>query len=166
MSNAHPGRAVVRHEGVLIMAASRQIVCPQCAAVNRVPAEHFADVANYGACKQPLFVAEPLDVDQVMFKRHVARSSIPVLIDVWAPWCGPCHMMAPAFANAVSMLEPDMRLVKLNSQDEPEMASQLRIRGVPTMLLFVNGRGVARTSGAMNTSAIVAWAREQAVGYN
>jgi thioredoxin 2 len=75
-------------------------------------------------------------------------------------------MMGPAFANAASILEPDMRLVKLNSQDEPEMASQLRIRGIPTMLLFVNGREVARTSGAMNTSAIVAWAREQAVGYS
>jgi len=159
VSNAHPGRVVVRHEEVLIMAASRQIVGPRAGGtlcrrrkLRRVQATFCLSLSRWMSIRS--------------CSNAMSRSSIPVLIDVWAPWCGPYHMMAPAFANAASMLEPDMRLVKLNSQDEPEMASQLRIRGVPTMLLFVNGREVARTSGAMNTSAIVAWAREQAVGYN
>jgi thioredoxin 2 len=144
------------------MSGSRHIVCPHCAAVNRVPAERRAGVAHCGTCKQPLFVGAPLDVDRSMFERQVARSSIPVLVDVWAPWCGPCRMMAPAFAQAAGVLEPDMRLVKLNSQDEPDQASRLGIQSIPTMLLFGSGREIDRVSGAMNAPAIIAWARERA----
>lgn len=97
-----------------------------------------------------------------MFERQIARSSIPVLIDVWAPWCGPCRTMAPAFAQAARMLEPGMRLIKLNSQDEPDVAGRLGIQGIPTMLLFANGREVARVSGAMDAAAIVSWAQRHA----
>ncbi len=144
------------------MSGSHHIVCPRCAAVNRVPSGRPAEAARCGACKRPLFAAAPVDADRAMFERQVARSSIPVLVDVWAPWCGPCRMMAPAFAQAASVLEPDMRLVKLNSESEPDVAGHLGIAGIPTLLLFADGREVARVSGAMNAAGIVSWAREHA----
>lgn len=146
------------------MSAHSHVVCPHCAAVNRVPANRSARAARCGTCKLPLFVAAPVDADRSMFERQIARSSIPVLVDVWAPWCGPCRMMAPAFAQAAAALEPDMRLVKLNSQDEPDIAGRLGIQGIPTMLLFAEGREIARISGAMNEAGIVSWARGHAIG--
>lgn len=146
------------------MSDPRHIVCPHCAAINRLPAQRAANAARCGTCRQPLFVAAPVDADRTMFERQIGRSSIPVLVDVWAPWCGPCRMMAPAFAQAASTLEPDMRLVKLNSEEEPQVAGRLGIQGIPTMLLFAGGREIARISGAMNAGAIVAWAREHATG--
>jgi thioredoxin 2 len=146
------------------MSDSRHIVCPHCSAINRVPAERAAEAAKCGSCKQKLFASAPLDVDRAKFERQIGRNSIPVLVDVWAPWCGPCRMMAPAFAEAARTLEPDMRLVKLNSEDEPEVAGRLGIQGIPTMLLFAGGREIARVSGAMSASAIIAWARERTAG--
>ena len=144
------------------MVNNRHIVCPSCAATNRVPAERIASAARCGNCKQPLFRQDPVDVDQSALERQIARNSIPVLVDICAPWCGPCRTMAPAFKQAAAALEPDMRLLKLNSQDEPEIAARLGIQGIPTMLLFADGREIARVSGAMNASAIVAWARQNA----
>ncbi|MBX3553100.1 MAG: thioredoxin TrxC [Pseudolabrys sp.] len=138
------------------------IVCPHCSAINRIPAHRAAKAANCGTCKKPLFVAAPLDVDRASLARQIEKSSIPVLVDVWAPWCGPCRMMGPEFAEAARVLEPDVRLLKLNSQDEPEAARQFGIQGIPTMLLFVNGREAARISGAMRAAQIVSWARGHA----
>lgn len=140
----------------------RLIVCPYCSAINRIPVGRTADAANCGTCKKRLFVAEPLNAGQETFRRQIERNSIPVLVDVWTPWCGPCRMMGPEFAEAARMLEPNMRLLKLNSQDEPEIARQFGIQGIPTMLLFVNGRESARISGAMRASQIVSWARGHA----
>jgi thioredoxin 2 len=144
------------------MSDLRHIVCPHCAGINRLPAERMADAARCGTCKQPLFVAAPVEADRTMFERQIGRSSIPVLVDVWAPWCGPCRMMAPAFAQAASALEPDMRLVKLNSENEPEIAGRLGIRGLPPRVLWGGGRAAPRVSGAMGAGDIVAWAREHA----
>lgn len=96
-----------------------------------------------------------------MFDRQTTRSAIPVLVDVWAPWCGPCRAMAPAFEEAARAMEPQVRLIKLNSEDHPDIAGRFAIRGIPTMLLFDKGREIARTSGAMTTRQIVDWTRSQ-----
>lgn len=143
------------------MSVNRQIVCPGCGAVNRVPADKSAAAGKCGKCGNALFSGGPFDVDADMFVRQTGRSDIPVLVDVWAPWCGPCRAMAPAFEAAASILEPEMRLIKLNSETHQGVASRLGIRGIPTMLLYADGREIGRVSGAMNTQQIVGWARNQ-----
>ncbi len=143
------------------MSGNRQIVCPGCGAVNRVPADKPAEAGKCGKCGNALFSGKPLDADAEMFARQTSRSDIPVLVDVWAPWCGPCRMMAPAFEAASAILEPDMRLLKLNSEAHQGVAGRLGIRGIPTMLLYANGREIGRVSGAMNTQQIVGWAKDQ-----
>ncbi|MGD8809078.1 MAG: thioredoxin TrxC [Gammaproteobacteria bacterium] len=143
------------------MTANRNIVCPSCAAVNRIPAARPAEAARCGKCGAPLFDGHPADVDAAAFTRQIQRSDIPVLVDVWAPWCGPCRMMAPAYAEASKSLEPEVRMIKLNSDAEPSIAGQLNVRGIPTMILFKGGRPIAQTSGAMTASRIVEWTRAQ-----
>lgn len=143
------------------MSASRQIVCQQCAGINRVPRDKPAEAALCGRCKTPLFAGKPIEADAAMFERQTQHNDVPVLVDVWAPWCGPCRMMAPAFAAAAAELEPEMRLVKLNTDAEPEVAARLGIRGIPTMILYAGGREVARVSGAMAAQQIVSWARDR-----
>ncbi|MGN7737156.1 thioredoxin TrxC [Sinorhizobium sp. Sb3] len=139
------------------MSASRHVVCPHCAAVNRLTANRDAGSAKCGVCKQGLFVGRPVDANAEMLTDQISRSDIPVLVDVWAPWCGPCRMMAPAFAEAAKILEPGIRVVKLNSEEHQKVAAQLGIQSIPTLLLFQGGRELARTSGAMNTRQIVDW---------
>ncbi|MCW5720124.1 MAG: thioredoxin TrxC [Devosia sp.] len=143
------------------MSDHRQIVCPECSAVNRVPSDKSAAAAKCGKCGRALFSGKPLDADAGMFTRQTGRSDIPVLVDVWAPWCGPCRMMAPEFAAAAGALEPEIRLLKLNSEQEQGVASRLGIRGIPTMLLYAGGREIGRISGAMTMQQIVGWTREQ-----
>lgn len=139
------------------MSESRHIVCTACGAVNRVPAGRPAGKARCGTCRQPLFGGKPAEVDAAMFERQVRRGDLPVVVDVWAPWCGPCHAMAPAYAAAAEALEPDVRFLKLNSDAEPELAGRLGIRGIPTLILYGRGAEIARTSGAMQTRQIVEW---------
>ena len=139
------------------MSASHQIVCGQCRKINRLPAERTATSARCGSCHQPIFSGHPIEVDEEAFGRHVAHNDIPVLVDVWAPWCGPCRSMAPMFERAAQQLEPKVRLLKLNSDKAPTVSSRLGISGIPTLLLMRNGREIARSSGAMDTKNIVAW---------
>jgi thioredoxin 2 len=136
------------------------VVCGKCGGINRVAPDRPALAAKCGKCKSKLFAGHPEDVDAAVFERQVSRSTIPVLVDVWAPWCGPCLSMAPAYAAATAELEPHVRLIKLNSDAEQAAASRLSIRGIPTMILFAKGREVARTSGAMGTGQIVQWVRD------
>lgn len=137
-----------------------EIVCPSCAAVNRLPADRPAEKARCGSCKQPLFSGHPAEASGAMFAKQVARSSVPVVVDVWAPWCGPCRMMAPAFEQAAKELEPRVRFLKLNSDEEQQAAGQLGIRGIPTMILYAGGREIARQSGAMSAGQITGWIRQ------
>jgi len=141
------------------MSTGRQIVCGHCGKINRLPAERAPNAARCGACHQPIFTGHPIEVDEAGFGRHVANNDIPVLVDVWAPWCGPCRAMAPMFERAAEALEPNVRLLKLNSDQAPTVSSQLGISGIPTLLLMQGGREISRISGAMDAQKIVAWTK-------
>jgi thioredoxin 2 len=143
------------------MTLSPHIVCPHCDAVNRVPAAKLDEQPVCGKCKQPLFSAHPFELSSDNFERHITRNDIPVLVDFWAPWCGPCRMMAPAFEQAAAQLEPNIRVAKLNTEEAQALGQRYNIRSIPTLALFKNGREVARQAGAMDTRGIVAWARAQ-----
>ena len=133
------------------------VVCPHCAASNRVPAARLADGGNCGKCKQPLFSGHPVELTGTTFDAHVGRSGLPLVVDFWAPWCGPCRSMAPAFEAAARSLEPQVRLAKLNTENEPQLAQRFGIRSIPTLAIFKGGREIARQSGAMDQGSLVRW---------
>ena len=133
------------------------LVCPACNAVNRIPADKLNAAPKCGKCHQPLFNQHPLELTAANFQQHVKRNDIPLVVDFWAPWCGPCKMMGPAFAQAAAQLEPRVRLAKLNTEAEQNIGAQLGIRSIPTMIVFRNGREVARQAGAMAAPDIVRW---------
>jgi thioredoxin 2 len=139
------------------MSETRRVVCGECGRTNRLPAERAPNNARCGACHQPIFAGHPLEVDEAGFERHVANSDVPLLVDVWAPWCGPCRAMAPMFERAAQQLEPKVRLLKLNSDAAPALSSRLGISSIPTLLLMRDGKEVARQAGAMDARNIVAW---------
>ena len=139
------------------MSDSQHIVCPHCNTVNRIPSARQAENPKCGKCHDNEFSAQPVDLTAATFEKNLTRNDGPVVVDFWAPWCGPCKMMAPAFEQAAAQLEPTARLAKLNTEAEQAIASQYRIRSIPTLVLFKNGREAARQSGAMGAADVVRW---------
>lgn len=139
------------------MNQSLHLVCPHCDSVNRVPAEKLAQHPNCGKCHQPIFNGKPLELTTANFNKHIQQNEIPVLVDFWAPWCGPCKMMAPAFAQAAQMMEPRVRFSKVNTDVEQALGNQFAIRSIPTLALFIRGKEIARQPGAMGAQDIVKW---------
>jgi thioredoxin 2 len=138
-----------------------QVVCPHCHVINRVPPERLAEGGVCGKCKRALFTSHPIELDGASFARHVAASDIPLVVDFWAPWCAPCRMMAPHFEKAAAQLEPNMRLAKLNTEEEQAIAARYGIRSIPTLVVFRRGKEIARHSGAMDGPALMRWVRAQ-----
>lgn len=143
------------------MPNQNHIVCPHCAKTNRVADDKSAAEAKCGNCAKPLFDGHAADVSGKAFEKQIAKSDVPVLVDVWAPWCGPCRAMAPAYEAAAQALEPNVRVIKLNSDNEQQISARLGIRGIPTMILMRHGKEIARTSGAMQKDQIVGWVQSQ-----
>ena len=133
------------------------VVCPHCHTTNRLPRVRLDQDAKCGNCKQPLFEGHPFELTKAGFDRHIAKDDLPLVVDFWAPWCAPCRSMAPAYEEAAARLAPGVRLAKLDTEAEPEIAARFGIRSIPTLIAFKNGREVARRSGASDLSGLLGW---------
>ena len=130
--------------------------------MNRLATDQLGQHPNCGQCKNPLFSAKPVEIDSVAsFERHIARNEIPILVDFWAPWCEPCLAMAPAYLEASAQLEPQVRLIKVNTESLPGLGARFNIRSIPTLMVLIQGREKARQPGALGAPDIVRWVRSQ-----
>ncbi|WP_295951893.1 thioredoxin TrxC [Rhodoferax sp.] len=144
------------------MTESLHIVCPHCHTTNRVHTDQLGSAPDCGSCKKPLFTGQPADLDGAAFDKHLLRNQIPLLVDFWAPWYGPCRQMAPAYVQAAAQLEPRIRVAKVDTEAHQTLGARYQIRSIPTLALFVGGREVARQAGAMGTADIVRWVQQHA----
>ena len=141
------------------MTEKLHLVCPHCRSINRVPAARLTEQPNCGQCHASLFPGRPIALTAADFDLHAQRAEIPLVVDFWAPWCGPCRMMTPAYEQAARMLEPQVRLAKVNTEEEQALAARYGIASIPTLIVFRAGREVARQSGALSQPDIVRWVR-------
>lgn len=139
------------------MESSLHVVCPHCSAVNRLPTARLTENAVCGQCKAALFTGQALELTRTNFDRHIERNDLPVVVDFWAPWCGPCQSMAPNFAQAASEMEPRARFAKLDTEQEQQLAARFNIRSIPTLAIFRGGREIARQSGALDLNSLKRW---------
>ncbi|RYD14375.1 MAG: thioredoxin TrxC [Lysobacteraceae bacterium] len=133
--------------------------CTRCSAVNRIARTRLRDAPVCGRCRHALFEGHPFALGADGFDRHVGADRLPLLVDFWAPWCGPCLQMAPQFEAAARLLEPAVRLAKVDTEAEPALGSRFGIRSIPTLVLFAGGQEIARQAGAVGSAQIVQWVR-------
>jgi thioredoxin 2 len=139
---------------------TRNIVCPHCTAVNRIPLDKPAGSAKCGRCHGPLFTGKPFPVTAESFATHFLHNDIPVVVDFWADWCGPCKAMAPVFERVAAELEPNVRFLKIDTQSEQDVAARYDVRSIPTLILFRNNKVIARRSGATDQRSLRAWVEQ------
>lgn len=139
------------------MAEKRRVVCPNCDSTNNVPADRPADAAKCGRCHAKLFPHAPIALSGERARKHLQNSDVPVIVDFWAPWCGPCRAMAPIFERAAQALEPRARFVKINVDENPELAAQYGVQGIPALFAFQKGEVAARQSGVADVNTLKSW---------
>tara|TARA_R110000744_G_scaffold36034_3_gene83251 strand:+ start:133771 stop:134238 length:468 start_codon:yes stop_codon:yes gene_type:complete len=140
------------------------IICPACQAKNRIPAAKLAAGLACGACKASLFPGAPFELDEARLNKHLKNDEVPLLVDFWAPWCGPCRTMAPMFADASRQMSPAVRFAKLDTEQHQSVGARFQIRGIPLIILFDKGREIARQAGVMNAGQIVSWVGQNLKG--